>query len=198
MLDFHFSSEIGPAAHSPGVLVVAGSFLSGIGVHSRNASLCGHTLHCPDAVIEQLHSSFQSGTANQLFATREDCDLHDTWTQQDRFVQFCGKWVALTSLHLRTWDALNKANQGGIAIFGAQVVAFAGYRGCFLGSFLLLLIRPFVCKKTKNRMESPVTPRKMTAKSFGTRSSCVRYAHLPGFHAQEGHHLQRPQGAKQC
>ncbi|CAE7608952.1 unnamed protein product [Symbiodinium pilosum] len=43
-----------------------------------------------------------------------------------------------------TWDALNKANQGGIAIFGAQVVAFAGYRGCFLGTFCLLLIRMII------------------------------------------------------
>lgn len=43
-----------------------------------------------------------------------------------------------------TWDALNKANQGGIAIFGAQVVAFAGYRGCFVGTFLLLFLRMLI------------------------------------------------------
>ena len=41
----------------------------------------------------------------------------------------------------RTWDAMNKANQGGIAIFGAQVVAAAGYRGCFVGTFIILFIR---------------------------------------------------------
>ena len=43
-----------------------------------------------------------------------------------------------------TWDALNKANQGGIAIFGAQVVAAAGYRGCFFGSFIILLVRVLI------------------------------------------------------
>lgn len=43
-----------------------------------------------------------------------------------------------------TWDALNKANQGGIAIFGAQVVAAAGYRGCFLGTFTILFIRMLI------------------------------------------------------
>ena len=36
---------------------------------------------------------------------------------------------------------MNKANQGGIAIFGAQVVAAAGYRGCFVGTFIILFIR---------------------------------------------------------
>lgn len=50
-------------------------------------------------------------------------------------------WSHVASLVLRTWDALNKANQGGIAIFGAQVVAAAGYRGCFFGSFIILLVR---------------------------------------------------------
>jgi len=46
-----------------------------------------------------------------------------------------------------SWDSLNKANQGGIAIFGAQVVeAFkgtrlGGYRACFLGTFIILCIR---------------------------------------------------------
>jgi len=46
-----------------------------------------------------------------------------------------------------SWDALNKANQGGIAIFGAQVVEAAkgtrlgGYRACFLGTFIILSIR---------------------------------------------------------
>eukprot|EP00490_Sorites_sp_Unknown_P000200 CAMPEP_0114644382 /NCGR_PEP_ID=MMETSP0191-20121206/3928_1 /TAXON_ID=126664 /ORGANISM="Sorites sp." /LENGTH=517 /DNA_ID=CAMNT_0001856821 /DNA_START=52 /DNA_END=1605 /DNA_ORIENTATION=+ len=43
-----------------------------------------------------------------------------------------------------TWDALNKANQGGIAIFGAQVVAAAGYRGCFLGTFIILSVRVLI------------------------------------------------------
>jgi len=46
-----------------------------------------------------------------------------------------------------SWDSLNKANQGGIAIFGAQVVEAAkgtrlgGYRACFLGTFIILCIR---------------------------------------------------------
>lgn len=43
-----------------------------------------------------------------------------------------------------TWDAMNKANQGGIAIFGAQVVAAAGYRGCFVGTFIILFIRMLI------------------------------------------------------
>eukprot|EP00930_Biecheleria_cincta_P070604 TRINITY_DN58233_c0_g1_i1.p1 TRINITY_DN58233_c0_g1~~TRINITY_DN58233_c0_g1_i1.p1 ORF type:complete len:783 (-),score=107.25 TRINITY_DN58233_c0_g1_i1:202-2472(-) len=43
-----------------------------------------------------------------------------------------------------TWDALNKANQGGVAIFGAQVVSRAGYRGCFAGTFIILLIRTLI------------------------------------------------------
>lgn len=42
------------------------------------------------------------------------------------------------------WDALNKANQGGIAIFGAQVVAIGGYRGCFFGTFIIFTIRMFI------------------------------------------------------
>eukprot|EP00435_Cladocopium_sp_Y103_P061765 s1173_g23.t1 len=39
---------------------------------------------------------------------------------------------------------MNKANQGGIAIFGAQVVAAAGYRGCFVGTFIILFIRMLI------------------------------------------------------
>jgi len=39
------------------------------------------------------------------------------------------------------WDSLNKANQGGIAIFGAQLVNGFGYRGCFMVTFLILLLR---------------------------------------------------------
>merc|ERR1740121_1102116 len=42
------------------------------------------------------------------------------------------------------WDALNKANQGGIAIFGAQVVVMAGYRGCFVGTFIIFTIRMLI------------------------------------------------------
>ena len=57
--------------------------------------------------------------------------------------------MRLESETLRTWDALNKANQGGIAIFGAQVVAFAGYRGCFVGTFLLLFLRASVATAVK-------------------------------------------------
>jgi len=44
-----------------------------------------------------------------------------------------------------TWDALNKANQGGVAIFGAQIVEFGGgYRACFLATFCILLVRVVV------------------------------------------------------
>lgn len=39
------------------------------------------------------------------------------------------------------WDSLNKANQGGIAIFGGQVSAVWGYRGCFVVTFFILLLR---------------------------------------------------------
>lgn len=42
------------------------------------------------------------------------------------------------------WDALNKANQGGVAIFGAQVVEFGGYRACFLGTFIIFSIRTLI------------------------------------------------------
>lgn len=42
------------------------------------------------------------------------------------------------------WDALNKANQGGVAIFGAQVVEFGGYRACFLGTFIIFTIRTLI------------------------------------------------------
>lgn len=43
-----------------------------------------------------------------------------------------------------TWDALNKANQGGVAIFGAQIVALGGYRACFVGTFIILSIRTLI------------------------------------------------------
>jgi len=39
------------------------------------------------------------------------------------------------------WDSLNKANQGGITILGAQVVAWGGYRACFLTTLALLCLR---------------------------------------------------------
>eukprot|EP00929_Paragymnodinium_shiwhaense_P048388 TRINITY_DN24471_c0_g2_i1.p1 TRINITY_DN24471_c0_g2~~TRINITY_DN24471_c0_g2_i1.p1 ORF type:complete len:761 (+),score=151.82 TRINITY_DN24471_c0_g2_i1:102-2384(+) len=39
------------------------------------------------------------------------------------------------------WDSLNKANQGGIAIFGAQLVHYGGYRGCFVCTLIVMLIR---------------------------------------------------------
>jgi len=39
------------------------------------------------------------------------------------------------------WDSLNKANQGGIAIFGGQIAHIYGYRGCFMITFLILLLR---------------------------------------------------------
>merc|ERR1719361_20359 len=43
-----------------------------------------------------------------------------------------------------TWDSLNKANQGGVTIFGAQLVEAGGsygYRTCFLATFCILLVR---------------------------------------------------------
>lgn len=42
------------------------------------------------------------------------------------------------------WDALNKANQGGVAIFGAQLVEYGGYRGAFLGTFVIFTIRTLI------------------------------------------------------
>jgi len=39
------------------------------------------------------------------------------------------------------WDSLNKANQGGVATFGAMIVYYGGYRACFACTFGLMLIR---------------------------------------------------------
>ena len=39
------------------------------------------------------------------------------------------------------WDSLNKAHQGGIAIFGAQLIVLGGYRACFWCTWVILLIR---------------------------------------------------------
>lgn len=39
------------------------------------------------------------------------------------------------------WDSLNKANQGGIAIFGAQLVHLGGYRLCFFSTLCIMIIR---------------------------------------------------------
>jgi len=39
------------------------------------------------------------------------------------------------------WDSLNKANQGGITILGAQVVQWGGYRACFICTLILLILR---------------------------------------------------------
>jgi len=39
------------------------------------------------------------------------------------------------------WDSLNKANQGGITIFGGQLCNAYGYRGCFVVTLFILLIR---------------------------------------------------------
>merc|ERR1719198_627932 len=42
------------------------------------------------------------------------------------------------------WDSLNKANQGGIAIFGAQLVGMGGYRLCFFCTFVILQFRVLI------------------------------------------------------
>lgn len=39
------------------------------------------------------------------------------------------------------WDSLNKANQGGIAVFGGQIAHWGGYRACFMVTFLILAFR---------------------------------------------------------
>lgn len=39
------------------------------------------------------------------------------------------------------WDSLNKANQGGVAVFGAQLMTWGGYRLCFMCTFAILLVR---------------------------------------------------------
>merc|ERR1719359_44155 len=39
------------------------------------------------------------------------------------------------------WDSLNKANQGGVTILGAQVVVWGGYRACFMGTLFFLILR---------------------------------------------------------
>jgi len=53
-----------------------------------------------------------------------------------------------------SWDALNKANQGGVAFFGAQVVALGGYRACFVGTFIILSIRIMIYLAFTLRRES--------------------------------------------
>jgi len=60
------------------------------------------------------------------------------------------------------WDSLNKANQGGIAIFGAQLVHFGGYRMCFLITFAIMCIRllvyiSFVIRQSYLRMHKHAT-----------------------------------------
>jgi len=39
------------------------------------------------------------------------------------------------------WDSLNKANQGGIAVFGGQIAHVYGYRGCFVVTLVILTFR---------------------------------------------------------
>lgn len=39
------------------------------------------------------------------------------------------------------WDSLNKANQGGIAVFGAQLVHIGGYRLCFFFTLCIMMVR---------------------------------------------------------
>eukprot|EP00392_Amoebophrya_sp_AT5.2_P004202 g4210.t1 len=39
------------------------------------------------------------------------------------------------------WDTLNKAQQGGLVIFGTQLAFYGGYRVCFLTTLLVLAIR---------------------------------------------------------
>mmetsp|Transcript_27198 Transcript_27198/g.63315 ORF Transcript_27198/g.63315 Transcript_27198/m.63315 type:complete len:728 (-) Transcript_27198:96-2279(-) len=39
------------------------------------------------------------------------------------------------------WDSLNKANQGGVATFGALIVHIGGYRACFACTFGFMLLR---------------------------------------------------------
>jgi hypothetical protein len=39
------------------------------------------------------------------------------------------------------WDSLNKANQGGIAVFGGTISHLYGYRGCFAVTWIILFVR---------------------------------------------------------
>merc|ERR1712178_189460 len=39
------------------------------------------------------------------------------------------------------WGSLNKANQGGVTILGAQVVQWGGYRACFICTLIIFIIR---------------------------------------------------------
>eukprot|EP00925_Amoebophrya_sp_RCC4383_P012035 GSA25T00012332001.1 len=40
-----------------------------------------------------------------------------------------------------SWDSLNKASQGGLTIFGTQLVYYGSYRLCFTLTFLILVLR---------------------------------------------------------
>jgi len=39
------------------------------------------------------------------------------------------------------WDSLNKANQGGVAIFGAALIKVGGYHACFLATLSVMILR---------------------------------------------------------
>ena len=98
---------------------------------------------------------------------------------------------------------MNKANQGGIAIFGAQVVAAAGYRGCFVGTFIILFIRTSL-KENYPELEKmsliPDSTRQMPDKFvmfhvsffFFQNMSRQRYVDIPDLHTSKRDDLSRP------
>lgn len=46
-------------------------------VHAGYAFMGGDSIYHPHAVLELMHQSIQSSTADQLSASGEDCNIHD-------------------------------------------------------------------------------------------------------------------------
>ena len=54
-----------------------GIALPWICVHAGYALMGGDSIYRPHAVLELMHQSIQSSTADQLSASGEDCNIHD-------------------------------------------------------------------------------------------------------------------------
>jgi hypothetical protein len=70
------------------------------------------------------------------------------------------------------WDSLNKANQGGVTILGAQLVEWGGYYACFVTTLILLCLRltlyfvPLALKGIRRKEESEVQRSKSMQRSM--------------------------------
>lgn len=64
-------------SHVWGVSVEPGIAFPWARVHAGYAFMGGDSIYRPHAVLELMHQSIQSSTADQLSASREDCNIHD-------------------------------------------------------------------------------------------------------------------------